>query len=358
MGQNYDEAMAQLEEADAELASALSKRAAAVKTANQIRRDSPDAYFGKIGDEDCIRRVIEGVEGFPDVGVRAIVREVLSASHALVEDRRVVVVGGRWSFAHVAARSHFGTSTSYGTSPTVRVALDELARDGASYVVLPLETSTDGAVTATLTGLVQSEAHICAEVTVAVVHHLWSSSGERAKVDRIYGTRASLAAAEAFVRREFPGATLHDTALGSVAADFAREDEKAAVIGPEVLTEDGLQVVVEGIDDERGLSTRFAIVGKTLPSRTGRDRTVIAMAVGDTPGALYETLRPFAERGINLTRLESRPANGTAWRYLFFLEMDGHVTDRPILTGLQELRGVSRHVRILGSYPRPAPRGE
>lgn len=355
---NYDEAMAQLEEADADLARALSKRAAAVKAANQIRRDSPDEYFGKLSDEDCIRRVLESASGLADAGVRAIVREVLSASHALVEDRRVVVVGGHGSFAHVAARSHFGASTSYGTCPTVRQALDELARDGASYVVLPLETSTDGAVTATLTGLVQSEAHICAEVTVDVVHHLWSLSGERSNVERIYGTRASLAAADGFVRREFPRATVHDTALASVAADFAREDANAAVIGPDVLSEDSLQVVVEGIDDERGLSTRFAIVGKTLPSRTGRDRTVIAMAVADSPGALYETLRPLAERGINLTRLESRPASGTAWRYLFFVEMDGHVTDRPILTGMEELRGISRHVRILGSYPRPVQRDE
>lgn len=358
MGRTYDEAMAQLEEADAELALALSKRAAAVQAAAKVRQESPGEYFPRLGDEDCIRRVTERTVGLPDEGVRAIVREVLSASHALLEDRRVVVVGGRGSFAHVAARAHFGASTSYESAPSVGLALDELGRDAASYVVLPLETSTDGAVTATLTGLVRSEAHICAEVTVDVVHHLWSNSGERSGIERIYGTRASLAAAEGFVHREFPRATLHDTALGSVAADFARQDDKAAVIGPDVLAGEGLRVVVEGIDDERGLSTRFAIVGKTLPSRTGRDRTVIAMAVGDTPGALYETLRPLAERGINLTRLESRPASGTAWRYLFFVEMDGHVTDRPILTGLEELRTVSRHVRILGSYPRPALRGE
>lgn len=358
MGRDYDEAMAQIEEADAELAAALTKRAAGVKSAEEIRRASPAEYFGKLSDDECVRRVLAGVKGLEAAGVRAIVREVLSASHALVENRRVVVVGGRGSFAHVAARAHFGSSTSYGSCPTVALALDELARDGASYVVLPLETSTDGAVTATLTGLVHSEAHICAEVTVNVVHHLWSSSGKREDIERIYGTRSGLAAADAHLRREFPRATLHDVELASVAAGFAGEDPKAAVIGPGVLSEHGLVPVVEGIDDERGLSTRFAIVGKTLPSRTGRDRTVIAMAVADSPGALYNTLRPLAERGINLTRLESRPASGTAWRYLFFVEMDGHVTDRPILTGLEELRGISRHVRILGSYPRPVPRDE
>ena len=140
---------------------------------------------------------------------------------------------------------------------------------------------------------------------------------------------------------------------------LAREDHGAAVVGTAMLRElHGLIIARERVEDAAGRETRYAVVGSELPSRTGRDRTVIAMAVGDAPGALYDSLKPFADRDINLTRLESRPTQGAAWRYLFFVEMDGHVTDRPLLTAMDELRNVSRHVKVLGSYPRPAAAAE
>src|SRR5690606_24165956 len=96
------------------------------------------------------------------------------------------------------------------------------------------------------------------------------------------------------------------------------------------------------------------VIGQERPTRTGQDRTMLALAVGDAPGSLYRALQPFADRGINLTRIESRPARGTSWRYLFIVELDGHMTDRSVLTAVEEVRAASRHVKLLGSYPRPA----
>ncbi|MFW5876443.1 MAG: prephenate dehydratase, partial [Myxococcota bacterium] len=114
----------------------------------------------------------------------------------------------------------------------------------------------------------------------------------------------------------------------------------------------GLVPVRERMEDVAGIDILHGIVGNDLPPRTGSDRTVLAMAVQDSPGALYQGLQPFANRGINLTRLESRPAIGKPWKYLFFVEMDGHVTERSVLTAIDELRDISRFVKILGSHPR------
>ena len=107
------------------------------------------------------------------------------------------------------------------------------------------------------------------------------------------------------------------------------------------------------VNDEGGTEARFGIIGTELPSRTQADRTVIAMAPGDTPGALYGALKPFAERDINLTRLESRSSSGTDWHHVFFLELDGHITDRAVLTAVEELRRIAQYAKVLGSYPRP-----
>ena len=237
---------------------------------------------------------------------------------------------------------------------SVQLVLDEVARERASFGVVPLETSSDGAITATLHGLAAADVKISAERTLATNYHLFSATGNATDIDKIYGAAPALAACERFLRARFPRATVLDVPSGEVAAEFALADHGAAAVGTEVLGQlHPLRVVHERIEDLAGVETRFAIVGNELPSRTGRDKTVVAMAVHDAPGALYEALQPFARRDINLTRLESRPARGAAWRYLFFVEMDGHVTDRPMLTALEELRSISRHVKVLGSYPRP-----
>jgi chorismate mutase/prephenate dehydratase len=77
----------------------------------------------------------------------------------------------------------------------------------------------------------------------------------------------------------------------------------------------------------------------------------VALALHDGPGVLSDCLKPFADRKLNIYRLETRPARGWAWRYLILLEVDGHITDRTILAAIEELRTSSRYVKVLGSYP-------
>lgn len=352
----FDAILAALEEADSELVAVLDRRARATVDLHQLQAAAPDAFFRVPRDEERIERARQRVREFPTESVEVVLREVFGACQARVKPLTVAFLGTRGGFAHLAARRRFGSAASFHAYEQVSEVLEEVARGRASFGVLPLETSSDGAITATLHGLAQSDARICGELTVQTSHHLLSRTGNFGDVDKVYGQRAALAACERFLLRELPRATVIDVPSGEVAAELSEADHGAAVIGTDLLIElHALQIARERVEDGMATETRFAIVGSDLPSRTGVDRTVIAMAVHDAPGALYASLKPFADRDINLTRLESRPAQGAAWRYLFFVEMDGHVTDRPILTALEELRSISRHVRILGSYPRPEP---
>src|SRR5262249_8928555 len=115
----------------------------------------------------------------------------------------------------------------------------------------------------------------------------------------------------------------------------------------------GLRVVREHVEDRAGVTVRFAVVGTELVPRTGQDRTVIAIAVQDAPGALHKALKPFADRGVNMTRRESPPPGGAPWKYVFYAELAGHVRARAVLTAIEELRAAARWVKVLGSYPRP-----
>src|SRR3989344_9807 len=106
------------------------------------------------------------------------------------------------------------------------------------------------------------------------------------------------------------------------------------------------------IEDHINNFTRFLVIGKKSPEKSGEDKTSIMFAIKDIPGALYKMLKPFAERGINMTKIESRPQKGKAWEYIFFVDMDGHISDAKVSEALGELETQCSFLKILGAYPK------
>jgi chorismate mutase / prephenate dehydratase len=96
------------------------------------------------------------------------------------------------------------------------------------------------------------------------------------------------------------------------------------------------------------------VIGSDSPGPTGNDKTAVIFAVDNIPGALYKTLRPLAERNLNMTRIVSRPARNEVWRYLFFVDVDGHFSDPQVGQALEEVEAISAHFKLLGSFPRAA----
>ena len=350
--QQVEEARAALEAAEQALAGALDARARAVQAFAALKAASPDVYFALPGENQVIARLVERLQVFPKSAAAAVMTEVMSACASMVAPVEIAYVGQEGGFGHVAARKQYGTSAVLRSVDTAEEALSEVERGRASFAIMPFETSNDGAVTATLNLLARSDAKICAEIKIRRAFHLISQSGERAQVKKIYASSSAIAACEAYLGERFPDATIIDTRNGFVAAQHAREDASAAALTTElVAAQAGFAFVERAIEDLADLETRYVAVGNDYPSRTGRDRTAVAMALHDAPGVLIECLRPFADRKLNIYRLETRPARGWAWRYLIMLEVDGHITDRPVLAAIEELRTSSRYVKVLGSYP-------
>jgi len=344
---------ASLESADNALAEALDARARAVQDFIDLRRSDPDGYYTLPRDEEVLARARERAGAFPDEALNHVLREVLSGTAQMAAPVTVAFLGPEGSFAHTAARTQFGSGAQLRPVDTIAELFDEVERSLASFGVIPLETSSDGALTAALDCLVKSDLRISAELTLPASYHLLSVSGESSEVGKIYGAPAAIAHCERHLRSLFPTATVLDVPSAAIAAQYTREDAHAAAVGGDLMAElHSLKIVRGKIEDANDVKTRFAVIGHDHPPRTGADRTVIALAVHDEPGALYKALQPFANRNLNLTRLESRPARDTAFRYIFFVELDGHVTERPVMTAIEELRGVLRFVKVLGSYPK------
>jgi chorismate mutase / prephenate dehydratase len=350
--QQLERAQAALEGAEQALAEALDARASAVKALAELKAASPDVYFALPSDPQVIAHLAERVQVFPKTAVGPVMTEVLSACARMVAKLEVAYVGQEGGFGHLAARKQFGSSAVLRGVDSAEEALSEVERGRASFAIVPFETSNDGAVTASLNLLARSDAKVCAEIKIRRAFHLISQSGDRKQVQKIYATSSAIAACDTFLRERFPDAVVIDCHNAVIAAEHAKTDPAAAALVTDfVQAEPTFAYVERSIEELADLETRYVAIGNDFPSRTGRDRTAVAIALHDAPGVLIECLRPFSDRKLNIYRLETRPARGWAFRYLILLEVDGHITDRPVLAAIEELRTQSRYVKVLGSYP-------
>jgi chorismate mutase/prephenate dehydratase len=144
-----------------------------------------------------------------------------------------------------------------------------------------------------------------------------------------------------------------DCTSTTVAAERAGGEPRTAAIASDTAAEIyGLRVLEKAIEDNPDNVTRFFVVSRQCAPRTGSDKTSLMFSIKDAPGVLHTMLQAFSSRDINLTRIESRPSKKKAWDYYFFIDLLGHCEDQPVRAALEELAGSTRHLEVLGSYPR------
>jgi chorismate mutase/prephenate dehydratase len=285
--------------------------------------------------------------------VEAVVREVLSGCRSLESEERVVYLGPESGFCEVAALARFGSSAGMSAAASVAQVFDDVERRRAEYGLVPLESTSEGIVHQTLDLLMSTSLSICGELEVETSLHLLNKTGNVADVDKVYGHSASLVQCRRYLEEHLSKVSLIDVRSVSLAAQLAAEDHGAAAVGTELAAQrHEFRIAQSKIEDIPGARTRFVVIGRTLPRPSGNDKTTLILSTKDGPGALYEALRPFADRGINLTKIESRPARTNLWDYVFFIDVDGHITDRGVTSAVEDIKRVTRFVKVLGSYPK------
>ena len=262
-----------------------------------------------------------------------------------------------------------GTFTSQAVSKAVpqgeRIPLPTIAeviaavRDGdVDLGVVPMENSIEGSVFLTLDDLAfgPSGAFIRGEVTVPIAMNLLGKPGMA--LDSIVTVRSqphALAQCRGWLARHLPGAEQQAaTSTAEAAREAGAGDGTIAAVGPAVAAElFGLGILAPDIHDHDGNTTRFVVLGRSLTPATGADKTSLVVFFGeDRPGLLLRILDEFALRGINLTKIESRPTKQALGEYCIFLDCAGHVTEARVAEALRSVHRHAAEVRILGSYAR------
>ncbi|MEV4377469.1 prephenate dehydratase [Streptosporangium sp. NPDC049644] len=245
-------------------------------------------------------------------------------------------------------------------SPNITAALETVRRGEADGAVVPLENSLEGAITTTLDELAQGEPLlITAELLLPVEFSLLVRPGtEMAHIKRVFTHPAAITQCRSFTARELPDAVVvaaPSTAAAAQEVAIPGSPYDAAIAARIAGEHYGLIQLASGIGDRTDTVTRFVRVTRPgpLPEPTGADRTsLVVFLADDHPGALLEMLTEFSVRGVNLSRIESRPTGDGIGRYFFHFDFEGHVADARVGEAISGLHRISAKVRFLGSYPR------
>jgi prephenate dehydratase len=272
---------------------------------------------------------------------------------------RIAYFGPRGTFAEQAARAFAGPATlEFVPVATVPEVLGAVRAGDTELGCVPVENSVEGAVGATMDGLAVGEPVVAvAEVVLPVTFSVLVRAGtEVADVRTVASHPHALAQVQGWLAEHLPKATALASTSTAAAAVGVRDGEfDAAVTAPVAATHYPLRVLATGVADVADAVTRFFVVSRPgrTPAPTGSDRTsVVAVAEADRTGVLAEMLTELALRGINLTRIESRPLKGRFGEYRFYLDLDGHIAEQRVGDALAALHRRCHELRYLGSYPR------
>ena len=229
---------------------------------------------------------------------------------------------------------------------------EEVEKGRADRGVVPVENSLEGTVKLTLDRLVSSPLNILAEIYLPIRHALMSTALDTKQIQRVYSHPQALAQCRNWLRMNLPRASIHEVESTAAATRKVLEDEQGAAVGSSsAASRYDLSILADGIEDCASNITRFLVIGKGTNSPTGNDKTSLIFATRHEPGALHQSLKPFAEKNINLLKIVSHPVKDRVWEYIFFIDFTGHAEEGAVKECLEELRSMCTFVTLMGSYP-------
>ncbi len=342
-----------IDQIDKQIVELLKKRVELAKEIGKIKEELGTQSFDLGREKEVIKKVLELNQGiFPEEALRIIYSEIIRACRGVQEKLKVAYLGPEATFSHIAALNYFGTTAQLVPVETITDVFEEVSSERVSFGVVPIENSIEGVVATTLDAIYEYGLKVCGEIYESISHHLMNQTGKLEDIKKILSHPQAIAQCRKWLRKKLPSVTIETVSSTALAARWAAVDENVAAIASLVAAKlYHLQIVAKNIEDIKGNSTRFWIIGKTEIPPTGNDKTSLIFSVADKPGALFEVLRCFADRKINLTKIESRPSKREPWKYIFFLDCEGHIKDEKIQQCLEEMKKYCIQVVWLGSYP-------
>lgn len=344
---------AEIDALDTQLIQLLNERARCALRVGDVKRQFGAVVFRPEREQQVVQKVQENNPGpLKNESLATIWREVMSACRALEKSIEAAYLGPAGTFSEQALYAHFGHDVSGVPCTSIDEVFRAVEAGTVEYGIVPVENSTEGAVSRTLDLFLQTSLKISGEVALRVHHNLMNRSGNMANAKVVRAHPQALAQCQHWLTANYPHLERQPVSSNAEAARMASTDDSVAALAAEsAANRYGLHIVHAHVEDDPHNRTRFAVIGRYETESSGSDQTSLVLSVPNKAGAVYQLLAPLAANGVSMCRFESRPARSGAWEYYFYVDIEGHQQDAPVARALEELRRNAAYFKVLGSYP-------
>jgi len=344
-----------IDEVDAKIVRLIGER---IRVAEEIGKEKKEQ--GKqVEDREREAWVLKNVgsiaqkENINPEDIEGVYRQIIATSKR-VEEIRVAFQGEVGAYSEEAAFRFFGTSIQSEPCESLDDVFKVVERGEMSFGIVPIENSLEGSIGRVYDLLLDSSLKVCGETELRIVHCLIANPGARMdSIKKVYSHPQALGQCRAFLKHldceVIP--TSNTASSVKMIKDIGMVDA-AAVASAKAAEIYGMEILAKEIEDTTNNFTRFFVLSKQDSPPSGNDKTSVVFSLKDRPGTLYDSLKEFAIRNINLTKIESRPTRQKPWEYNFYLDFAGHRDDKASKEALENLDRNSRFLKVLGSYPR------
>jgi chorismate mutase/prephenate dehydratase len=352
MNNEMDEIRSAVDAIDDDILKLLQRRSLLSVEMGRFKRLEKKPVFDPAREEEIIGRLGSRLE--PPLTrpmVEGIFREIFSTSRSLQQRQKVAYLGPEGSFSHQAAFSVFSQDGDLMPFKDIETVIQAVAASRAEIGVVPVENSTEGMITRTLDMMAATRLCVIQEFMLPIRNCLLASI-PKDRIRKVYSHPQPLAQCRMWLASNLPQAEIIETTSTSEAAMAARSREDGAAVASSMAAEIySLSIIADNINDFRENITRFWVISPSPVPVSGNAKTSIIVTLDNRPGTLYGALGVFARKGINLTKIESRPSRKNPWEYLFFIDFQGNLIDQGVREAMDEIQTITRDVIILGSYP-------
>jgi len=353
MKKSLDELRAEIDSIDNQLIQVLNKRMDLVRAIGDLKRTSKSTIYRPEREQAIVDRLTKASSGIlSKKAIEAIFLEIFAVSRNLELPERIGYLGPEGSFTHQAAESRFGAMSEYLPLQSIKAVFDAVQTERIKFGVVPIENNQQGIVNETIDYLGQYDLVIAAEISLPIHFAFASLNDHIPSIARIYSKDIAFAQCQKFIHDTLDEEQIKLIPVESTsrAVHLAMEDPDSAAICSHIAARQRqLPILFENIEDSSTNYTRFLILASIFVNEiSGNDKTTILAKVPHKPGSLVTFLKDFEEHGINLSKIESRPAKkGKSFNYLFFIDFDGHINEDRVQAVYKKHK---THIKWLGSY--------
>jgi len=339
-----------IDQIDNEMLKLLNKRMQFVKEVGRLKQNDGSSIYRPERERAILERLNRLNDGdLTPEAIEAIYMEIFAVSRNLELPEKIAYLGPDGSYTHQAAESRFGALSYYLPLSSIEAVFKVLQNKEAKYGVIPIENNTEGAVGTTIDCLNKYDSKIVAELYLDIHHSFATMAEDLKEIKRIYSHPQGYNQCKTFLEEHFlMDVEFIPTYSTSAAAKKAKEDPEGAAICSAIAAKlYKLPIHFEKIEDNLANRTRFLILSDFKNQPSSNDKTSIIAKTDNSPGSLVSFLKHFQDRGINLTKIESRPLREERFKSMFFIDFKGHIDEPNISSALEKAQG---EIKWLGSY--------